>query len=72
MSDDPDDQADIAPVVPLRSDHEELVALESAVLDDLEERDAEPDPEGAAGADVPPAPPWLARHPTPEDRPPHP
>ena len=36
-----DDDGALAPVIPLRSDSEELVALEEAVLDDLEERDAE-------------------------------
>ncbi len=67
-----DDEAYLAPVVPLRSDDEELVALESAVLDGLEERDAELGPDGPAGADLPPEPLWLARHKTGGGPPPSP
>lgn len=63
-----EDHTELAPVVPLRSDDEELVALESAVLDDLEERDAETGPVAPAGNDPPP--PTVCLHPAPEEAPP--
>lgn len=44
----PPDDEHLAPVVPLRSDEDELSLLETAVLDQLDEQDAtaagEPDP----------------------------
>ena len=40
---------DLAPVIPLRSDEEELELLETAVLDALDERDAEEEDVRLAG-----------------------
>ena len=66
-----DDDADVAPVLPLRPDDEELVALESAVLDDLEARDSGLGPDARTTAEPPP-PLRLLRRTTPEDRSPDP
>lgn len=52
------DEDDLAPVIPLRSDEEELELLESAVLDQLEEEDE--DQAGTDGATEKVE--WLARH----------
>lgn len=40
---------ELAPVIPLRSDEEDLELLETAVLDALDERDAEEDDGRLAG-----------------------
>ncbi|HET7486479.1 MAG TPA: hypothetical protein VFJ85_01025 [Acidimicrobiales bacterium] len=39
---------ELAPVIPLRSDEEDLELLETAVLDALDERDAEEDDGGGS------------------------
>lgn len=52
------DDGDLAPVVPLRSDDDELVLLETAVLDHLDEDDdTQPTAQPLDDNVV-----WLARH----------
>jgi hypothetical protein len=53
------DDDDLAPVVPIRSDEDELVLLESAVLDQLEEEDERA---ASQALDEPDNLEWLARH----------
>ncbi|HEV2809886.1 MAG TPA: hypothetical protein VGV93_05750 [Acidimicrobiales bacterium] len=53
------DADDLAPVVPLRSDEDELVVLETAVLDHLDEEDDTQPGDQPLDENVA----WLARHP---------